>query len=83
MKSYGSATAVDELHLTIGTGSSWGLVGPNGAGKTTLLSMAVGLLRPDAGNAFVHGHPVWGREAGEGRRRCWACCPTVSRCRAG
>lgn len=36
-----------------------GLVGPNGAGKTTSLSMAVGLLRPDAGRAEIFGADVW------------------------
>jgi ABC-2 type transport system ATP-binding protein len=40
-------------------GSFFGLVGPNGAGKTTTLSMATGLLRPDAGSAWVHGVDVW------------------------
>ncbi|MCI0690030.1 MAG: ATP-binding cassette domain-containing protein, partial [Sporichthyaceae bacterium] len=50
--------AVDGLDLTMGTGVH-GLLGPNGAGKTTTLSMAVGLLRPDAGSAYVLGHDVW------------------------
>ena len=36
-------------------------MGPNGAGKTTLLSMAVGLLRPDRGTAFVLGEDVWSK----------------------
>ena len=40
-------------------GSFYGLLGPNGAGKTTTLSMAVGLLRPDAGRANVLGQDVW------------------------
>jgi ABC-2 type transport system ATP-binding protein len=40
-------------------GSFFGLVGPNGAGKTTTLSMAVGLLRPDAGRSQVFGVDVW------------------------
>jgi ABC-2 type transport system ATP-binding protein len=40
-------------------GALTGLVGPNGAGKTTSLVMTVGLLRPDAGTATVHGVDVW------------------------
>ncbi|QSB06850.1 ABC transporter ATP-binding protein [Natronoglycomyces albus] len=51
--------AVDNVSLTIPAGSMTGLVGPNGAGKTTSLSMAVGMLRPDAGTARVCGVDVW------------------------
>ena len=47
------------MDLEVEPGAFLGLVGPNGAGKTTLLSMAVGLLRPDHGNAWVAGNPVW------------------------
>ena len=47
------------MHLDVPVGSFYGLLGPNGAGKTTTLSMAVGLLRPDAGSAHVLGHDVW------------------------
>src|SRR5688500_7359768 len=60
-KAFGAKVAVDGLDLTVPTGSFFGLVGPNGAGKTTLLSMAVGLLRPDAGTAEVFGADVWAR----------------------
>jgi ABC-2 type transport system ATP-binding protein len=48
-----------EVDLIVPAGSFFGLVGPNGAGKTTALSMAVGLLRPDAGRAEVFGVDVW------------------------
>ena len=48
------------VDLDVPAGSFFGLLGPNGAGKTTTLSMAVGLLRPDAGSAWVLGHDVWG-----------------------
>jgi len=58
-KRYGDTTAVDRIDLTVAAGSFFGLVGPNGAGKTTALSMAVGLLRPDAGTAEIFGTDVW------------------------
>ncbi|MEV7602513.1 ABC transporter ATP-binding protein [Kitasatospora sp. NPDC089797] len=58
-KRFGRQVAVDGLELVVPSGSFYGLVGPNGAGKTTALSMAVGLLRPDAGSAAVFGVDVW------------------------
>ncbi|GGI36800.1 ABC transporter ATP-binding protein [Cnuibacter physcomitrellae] len=58
-KRFGEKVAVDDLSLTVPTGSFYGLVGPNGAGKTTTLSMATGLLRPDAGRALIHGVDMW------------------------
>ncbi|HEU5484306.1 MAG TPA: ABC transporter ATP-binding protein [Microlunatus sp.] len=59
LKRFGPKVAVDDLDLTVRSGCLFGLVGPNGAGKTTTLSMATGLLRPDGGQAFIHGHDVW------------------------
>ncbi|MEV0644422.1 ABC transporter ATP-binding protein [Phytomonospora sp. NPDC050363] len=58
-KSFGEKRAVDGVSLEVPAGSFFGLVGLNGAGKTTSLSMAVGLLRPDAGDAWVFGVDVW------------------------
>jgi ABC-2 type transport system ATP-binding protein len=58
-KKFGEKIAVNGISLTVPTGSFYGLVGPNGAGKTTTLSMATGLLRPDYGQAFVHGVDMW------------------------
>ena len=60
-KSFGDTEAVSDVQLSVASGSFLGLVGPNGAGKTTLLSMAIGLLRPDRGTAFVLGQDVWSR----------------------
>lgn len=58
-KTFGSTVAVDDVSLDVPAGSMLGLLGPNGAGKTTTLSMTTGLLRPDAGTAFVNGFDVW------------------------
>jgi len=58
-KEFGANVAVKKVDLVVPEGSLFGLVGPNGAGKTTLLSMAVGLLRPDAGESRVCGVDVW------------------------
>ena len=59
VKRFDSKLAVAGIDLDVPTGSFFGLLGPNGAGKTTTLSMVVGLLRPDAGTAYVLGNNVW------------------------
>ena len=55
-KSYGDHPVVDNLSLTVKTGSVFGFLGPNGAGKTTTMKMLVGLLRPDSGTIRIDGH---------------------------
>src|SRR6201991_2916187 len=59
VKQFDGKLAVAGVDLDVPAGSFYGLLGPNGAGKTTTLSMAVGLLRPDHGQAWVLGHDVW------------------------
>ncbi|MDT7742685.1 MAG: type transport system ATP-binding protein, partial [Actinomycetota bacterium] len=54
-KRFGATRALDGVNLRVEPGAFLGLVGPNGAGKTTLVSIAVGLLRPDAGSVRVCG----------------------------
>jgi ABC-2 type transport system ATP-binding protein len=54
-KRYGRAWALRDCALELPAGRIAALVGPNGAGKTTLLHLAVGLLRPDAGEVRVFG----------------------------
>ncbi|MFE9203899.1 ABC transporter ATP-binding protein [Micromonospora sp. NPDC007230] len=58
-KRFDTKVAVAGVDLDVLAGSFYGLLGPNGAGKTTTLSMAVGLLRPDTGQARVLGYDVW------------------------
>jgi ABC-2 type transport system ATP-binding protein len=56
-KSFGDVRAVDDLGFSIPVGKVTGFLGPNGAGKSTTLRMVLGLVRPDAGTALVHGRP--------------------------
>ena len=48
-KSYGAATALSALDLSIPKGMVYGVLGPNGAGKSTLLRMVLGLVTPSRG----------------------------------
>ena len=57
-KRFGSATAVDDLNLTIGTGEFFSLLGPSGCGKTTTLRMVAGFEQPTEGEVFLEGKPV-------------------------
>lgn len=57
-KNYASLQALNGVSLDINEGEFFGLLGPNGAGKTTLISIVAGLIRANAGQAFVMGHDV-------------------------
>jgi len=54
-KRYGRTWALRDCRIELPQGRVAALVGPNGAGKTTLLHLAIGLLRPDAGDVEVLG----------------------------
>ena len=70
-KRFGDTVAVAGIDLDVPEGSFYGLLGPNGAGKTTTLSMAVGILRPDAGRVTVLGVDMWADPV-EAKRRLGA-----------
>jgi ABC-2 type transport system ATP-binding protein len=55
-KRFGERTAVDDVSLSIPTGTVYGLVGPNGAGKTTLMRTMLGFTPASSGSATVLGH---------------------------
>jgi ABC-2 type transport system ATP-binding protein len=56
-KSYGRKRAVDDLTVTIRSGTVTGFLGPNGAGKSTTMRMILGLARAERGEALVNGRP--------------------------
>lgn len=58
-KTYSSIKAVDQIDLSIQSGLVFGMLGTNGAGKSTLLRMMAGIFKPDEGEIFVDGEPVW------------------------
>ena len=57
-KRYGTTQAVDNLHLTVERGTTYGLLGPNGAGKSTTIRMLMGLAEPDDGDIEILGHGI-------------------------
>ncbi len=58
-KSFGSATALDGLDLSVTTGEVHGFLGPNGSGKSTTIRVLLGLLRADGGRVTLLGGDPW------------------------
>lgn len=54
-RSFGAKLALAPLDLDVGPGGVTGLLGPNGSGKSTFLRCLLGLVRADAGEAWVDG----------------------------
>jgi putrescine transport system ATP-binding protein len=54
-KTYGAATAVDDITLNIYKGEMFALVGASGCGKTTLLRMLAGFAEPTSGRISIDG----------------------------
>ena len=67
VKTFGDFRALDELTMTVPTGSIYGLVGPNGAGKSTILRHLCGTYRQDSGTLTVDGQPIYENPAVKSR----------------
>jgi spermidine/putrescine transport system ATP-binding protein len=52
-KRFGDFLAVDDLSLTVPSGSFFALLGPSGCGKTTTLRMVAGLEEPSEGSIHI------------------------------
>jgi ABC-2 type transport system ATP-binding protein len=57
-KSFKGQAALNGLDLNVPAGSISGFLGRNGAGKTTTIKILMGILKADAGSAFVFGLPI-------------------------
>ena len=66
-KAFDGFTALNNVSLTVPTGSVYGLVGPNGAGKSTLIRCLTGIYQPDAGSLKADGQEVWENAELKGR----------------
>ena len=58
-KAFGNKVVLDNLSLDVPAGCVVGLLGKNGTGKTTMIKVALGLLKPQAGEVTVFGEPAW------------------------
>jgi sulfate transport system ATP-binding protein len=54
-KRFGEFLALDDVSISVESGSLTGLLGPSGSGKSTLLRVIAGLEIPDAGEVFISG----------------------------
>ena len=59
IKEFDGFRALDDMSMTVPTGSVYGLVGPNGAGKSTIILHLTGIYRQDAGEITIDGAPVF------------------------
>ena len=67
IKEFDGFRALDNLSMTVPTGSVYGLVGPNGAGKSTIIRHLTGIYRQDSGEISVDGEPVFENPAVKSR----------------
>lgn len=55
-KSFGTVTALRDIHFNVEHGMIFGMIGPDGAGKTTLFRLIASLFVPDKGTIKVNGY---------------------------
>lgn len=66
-KKFDKITAVDNMSLSVSTGSVVGLVGSNGSGKSTLLRLLAGVYQPNSGEVLIDGQKLFDNPAAKGQ----------------
>ena len=56
---YGKRVAIDQVTLSVASGSVYALLGRNGAGKSSLVRSLLGQLRADHGRVELFGEDAW------------------------
>ncbi|MEC3861243.1 ABC transporter ATP-binding protein [Mesobacterium sp. TK19101] len=64
-KSYDGFLAVNGVSFSVQKGELKALIGPNGAGKSTCFNMLMGQLKPTAGEVFLNGERITGKQPRE------------------
>ncbi|MEM1101611.1 MAG: ABC transporter ATP-binding protein [Pseudomonadota bacterium] len=54
----GPLPVLDDLNISVPEGEFCAVVGPSGCGKSTLTRLVAGLMKPDAGEVWLHGERV-------------------------
>ena len=57
-KSFGEMKVLEGISFGVEQGETFAILGPSGAGKTVTLTLAVGLLKPEAGRIIVDGQDI-------------------------
>jgi branched-chain amino acid transport system ATP-binding protein len=68
-KRFSGFTAVDDVSLSVKTGSIHALIGPNGAGKTTCFNLLTKFMQPSAGKITYRGDDITFLKPAEVARR--------------
>lgn len=61
VKKYGKKIALNNVNISVPTGSIYGIVGRNGAGKTTLLRTIAGHITPSSGDILLFNESIYSK----------------------
>lgn len=58
-KRFGFKWVLRGINWVVEKGDFWGIIGPGGSGKTVLVKLIAGLLRPERGEIYIKGSPIY------------------------